>query len=373
MSASEPRTVRFYDSTLRDGAQAPGVAFNRDQQLRIALALDALGVDEIETGFAASGVEQRADMRAIAGLGLRAGLLSLARPLKADVDHAVEAGVGGVILVASVSDLHLAYKLRKDYAVVRAQALETVEYARSLGLFVQLSMEDATRTPLDRLLDLAVEGQAHGAMRIGLADTVGVATPAAMRKLVTGVREAVDLPISAHCHNDFGLAVANSLAAVEGGAQVLSTTQNGLGERCGNASTEECAAALELLHGVSTNLDLALLTSTSQLVAECSGVPIPPNKGVVGGNSFRHESGIHVAAMLQHPSCYEAYDPEIVGGRREYVLGKTSGRAALRHLAGSAGEQLDDDECRRLLDRVRLLNEAGTQVDPQTVRQLMER
>ncbi|MFD7730122.1 hypothetical protein ACFV6F_07025 [Kitasatospora phosalacinea] len=365
--------VRFYDSTLRDGAQAPGVAFDRHQQLRIAQALDALGMDEIETGFAASGPEQRADMRAIADLGLRARLLSLARPLKADVDHAVAAGVEGVILVASVSDLHLRFKLRKDYAVVAEQALEAVEYARSLGLFVQLSMEDATRTPVDRLLDLAVRSQAHGAMRIGLADTVGVATPTAMRELVAAVRGSVDLPISAHCHNDFGLAVANSLAAVEGGAEVLSTTQNGLGERCGNASTEECAAALELLHGISTNLDLALLTATSQLVAECSGVPVPPNKGVVGGNSFRHESGIHVAAMLQHPSCYEAYDPAVVGGRREYVLGKTSGRAALRHLAGSAGEHLDDEECRRLLDVVKRLSEAGTQIDSQTVRQLMKR
>jgi methanogen homocitrate synthase len=368
-----PKRIRFYDSTLRDGAQAPGVGFNLDEQLRIATALDDMGMDEIETGFAASGPKQREDMRAIAALGLRAPLLSLARPLKADVDHAVEAGVGGVILVASVSDVHLTHKLRRDYTDVLAQALEAVEYARSLGLFVQLSAEDATRAPVERLLDLAKRAEDHGAMRIGLADTVGVATPSSMGRLVSTVRDGIGIPLSVHCHNDFGLAVANSLAAVEAGADVLSTTQNGLGERGGNAGTEECAAALELLYGAETGLRLDRLTAVSRLVSECSGVAIPPNKGVVGGNSFRHESGIHVAAMLRHPSCYEAYEPALVGGRREYVLGKTSGRTALRHLVGLAGDELDDDQCRQVLDEIKRLSEEKGHVDAEALQTIVER
>ncbi|WP_441289785.1 homocitrate synthase/isopropylmalate synthase family protein [Sorangium sp. KYC3313] len=357
------RVITFYDTTLRDGEQMPGVAFSRGQQEHISRALDAMGLDEIEIGFAASGPAQRADMAHIAGLGLRARLLSLCRPLKEDIDAARQTGVSGVILVTSTSDILMKHKLRKEYPQVIDQACRAVAYAASLGLFVQLSLEDATRTSEERIQDVAKRAVQAGAMRIGVSDTVGVGTPRLMTRLVQALRAVVSVPIAAHCHDDFGLAVANSLAAVEGGAEVLSTTINGIGERSGNACTEECALALERLYGYKTNFNFARVYDVSRLVAECARVPIPPNKAIVGQNSFRHESGIHVAAMLQHPGCYEPYDPALIGGKREIVLGKTSGRAALRHFAGEIGDTFDDETCRRILDKIKLHAERGDRID----------
>jgi isopropylmalate/homocitrate/citramalate synthase len=175
-----------------------------------------------------------------------------------------------------------------------------------------------------------------------------------------------------HCHNDFGMAVANTLAAVENGAGAISTTINGIGERCGNAATEECAMALALLYGEPTRIRLDRLSAVCQLVAEHAQVPLPANKAVVGANSFRHESGVHVAAMLREPACYEPYDPALVGARRSYVLGKTSGRAVLRHLAAEHGVDLDDEQCASLMEAVKRITDGGGTVDSERLRVLIE-
>jgi methanogen homocitrate synthase len=357
--SSEQRRVGFYDTTLRDGEQMPGVVFDRSARLRIARALDNAGVDEIELGFAASGELQQDDILAVTRSGLTARTLSLARPMRSDIDAAVRSEVRGVILFASISDIHLRDKVRKSRNEVMNQVEEATRYARSLDLFVQVSIEDATRTDDEHLASFARRAECAGAERIGLADTVGVATPDLMSRKVAVAREAISRPVSVHCHNDFGLAVANSLAAVRAGASFLSTTMLGLGERGGNAATEECAAALEILLGFRTNIKLKELSRLGRLVAECAKLPIPGNKAVVGQNCFRHESGIHVAAVLRNPLCYEGYDPGLVGGQREIVLGKTNGRAAVRFLAKQIGEELDDSACSRILDQVKVLAEEG--------------
>ena len=356
------RSVRFHDTTLRDGEQMPGVAFGLPARIEIARELDAVGIDDIEVGFAATDAAC-ADIAAVARLGLRARLLALCRPLVDDIDSALAAGVDGVVLVTSVSPSHLRHKFARCAADVLREACAAVSHARSSGLFVQLSLEDATRCPAAAIVDAANACVASGAQRICIADTVGVARPRLMRDLVGRVVGAVDVPVSAHCHNDFGLATANSLAAVEGGARSLSTTMNGIGERSGNASTEECALALEVLHDVRTSLDLRRLPQAAALVADLSGVPLAPHKPIVGENSFRHESGIHIAAMLRHPSCYEPYDPVLVGRERELLLGKTSGRAAVRHVADQLGIALDEAACRAVLDVLKLLAERGDGID----------
>lgn len=371
LAPGNERTIRIYDTTLRDGEQMPGVAFSLERRLAIAGALDALGIPEIECGFAASSRAHAADMAAVAGLGLKAMLLSLARPIAADIDAAALAGMDGVILVTSVSDEHLKHKLRMSLPDVETQVLAGIAHARERGLFVQVSFEDATRTPRDRLKVLATRFQARGAMRVGLADTVGVATPDSIAALVASLVGELDVPLAAHCHDDFGMAVANSLAAVQAGATALSATINGLGERAGNASTEECIMALEVLTRMPTGCRLERLVDTCRLVAEASGVPIPANKAVAGRNAFRHESGIHVAAIIARPSCYEPYSPELVGAEREVVLGKTSGRAALRHLAGDLADHLDSELCQSILASVKQRTESGQEVGTEQLRSLI--
>ena len=366
------RLVRFYDTTLRDGEQMPGVAFSIDQRIRIARALDAAGIDEIEVGFAASGLEQQKDMARVAKLGLSARLLSLARPVAGDIDAALAARVDGLIMFCSISPLHLQHKLKRSYEEVCERTDEAIRRAARAGLFVQLSIEDSTRTPIERLRHLAQMAVAGGVYRIGLADTVGVATPEGMAEIVRAVRSVVDVEIAVHCHDDFGLAVANSLAAVAAGANTLSTTINGIGERSGNTPTEQCAVALEKLYDIRTHIDLKQLPALSRLVADCSGVPVPANSPLMGANSFRHESGIHVSAVLREPLCYEPFDPETIGRRRHLAVGKTNGRSALRHLAGSRGQLLDDATCRRLLDRIKTLSEDRVSLDQHMLHELID-
>jgi isopropylmalate/homocitrate/citramalate synthase len=344
--------VCFFDTTLRDGEQMPGVSFDREQRLTIARALDEIGVDDIEIGFAASGKQQREDMAAVVDLGLRARTISLARPLASDIELARQTGVHGVNIFTPGSEQHLRHKLRRSFEDAIELMQAGLRFARDAGLFVCASFEDATRTTDDRLAIMARAAVSAGAQRISIADTVGCATPALISQKIRTIRGVCDASISVHLHNDFGLAVANAMAAVDAGARWLSTTVNGIGERSGNAAMEECALALVVLGNHRCALELGKLTGLCRLVAEASGVPLPLNKPIVGGNSFRHESGIHVAAVLNDPSTYEAYDPALVGATRELVLGKTSGRKALRHLAGVDTAPLDDADAERVLQEI---------------------
>jgi isopropylmalate/homocitrate/citramalate synthase len=366
------RTIHFSDTTLRDGEQAPGVAFSRQKRIAIAKALDSMKVDEIEIGFAASGLEHQRDMASVVESGLRARTRSLARPLEGDIRAAADVGVQSVCLFLAFSDIHLKHKLRMSFEVAVEALTKATTFAKDKGFYVTTALEDATRTPKERIEIVVRRVSEAGADQISLADTLGIGTPQSMTDLVRTVKRVTDKSVVVHCHDDFGLAVANSLAGVEAGADTVSTTFNGIGERAGNTSTECCAAAVSILLGCKTNLDLTRTQMVSRLVSECSGIQVPPNTPIVGSNAFRHESGIHVSAMLRDPQCYEAFDPAVFGAKRQFVLGKTSGRAGVRHFAALEKTELSDAACDEVLRRIKQMSDDGVGLQDADLRQLIQ-
>lgn len=346
------RRVLLSDCTLRDGEQQAGVAFDRHAKIQIARALDELGIHEIEAGTPASSEEDREATAEICRLGLHAKISALCRAVTSEIDLAVALGVWGVRLSFPVSKLERRYKLKgiSDEEYLK-KALEISEYARSKGAYVIFSPYDTTRAELPFLLRLVAELDRAGTVdRLRVVDTTGCALPNAVDYLIGKIKAAApNLPLEIHCHNDFGLACANTLAGIMAGADYGSTTINGLGERCGNASTEEVAMALEVLYGVRTGLDLSKLTAISRLVAELSGVAPQPNKAVVGQNAFRHEAGTVVAGVLQDPFTAEPYEPGLVGQQRHIMIGKKSGLVSIAYKVKEMGLAIAQERFPELL------------------------
>lgn len=321
--------IEIFDTTLRDGEQAPGIALSSDDKVRIAQALDAYGVDYIEAGFAVSSDIERDTIKRIEDLGLHAQVLSLARSVRKDIDAVLDTGVDYVHTFIGTSPLHRDYKLKMTKEQVIAKAVDTVEYAREHGLQVQFSCEDATRTELDYMIEVYKAVVDAGACAINVPDTVGVIVPQGMSYLIRELAKEIKVPISVHCHNDLGLAVANTMAAIEAGATIAQCTVNGIGERTGNASLEEVAINLFANYGVET-VDLAKTGPTSKLVERLTGFPVAYNKPLVGRNAFAHESGIHVHGVMNNAFTYEPLQPELVGVDRHIVIGKHSGEHSVR-------------------------------------------
>jgi isopropylmalate/homocitrate/citramalate synthase len=322
--------VRVADCTLRDGEQQAGVVFTAAEKLAIARELDALGVYEIEAGTPAVSPDDRDALAAIAGAGLTAKISALALARKQDIDLVKSCGAWGVRLSLPIGYLQRDAKLKLDDATYLQRAIEVTSYARELGLHVVFSPYDTTRCDMRFLQQVVEELTRRGTVdRIRLVDTSGCATPQVIGDLVREVKKATPIALEVHCHNDFGLAVANTIAGAEAGAEYLSVTINGIGERSGNASLEEVAVALLVLYGVDVGLDTTRLTAISRLVEEMSGVPLQRHKAIVGKNSFAHESGTVVAGVLKQPFTAEAYSPQLVGQVRQIVLGKKSGAASV--------------------------------------------
>ncbi|NLL94595.1 MAG: 2-isopropylmalate synthase [Thermoplasmatales archaeon] len=356
-----PGPVSLFDTTLRDGEQAPGVALGTDDKIAIAKALDDLGVARIEAGFAAGAAQEAVSLKEIAGLGLNAKIYSLARCTEKDIDAVADTGLSNAHLFLASSDSHLRHKLSlgRDEAV--AKAVSAVEYAKSLGLNVQFSCEDATRTDpdfLERFYAAVVEA---GADEIDIPDTVGAALPAAMEYLA-GRMSKLGVPVAVHCHNDLGLAVANSLAAMSAGASQAHVSVIGLGERTGNAALEEMALTLYLNHGHRV-VDLSKLAGVARLVSRYSGRAIHVNKPVVGRDAFAHESGIHVHGMLNDPTTYEAYAPELVGMDRSIKLGKHSGTHSLSSRLAAMGMTFPEEMMPELLAEVKTIALGGKEIN----------
>jgi 2-isopropylmalate synthase len=334
--------VRIFDTTLRDGEQSPGFSMNREEKLRMARQLEDLGVDVIEAGFPIASAGDRESVRAVAAEIKGCRVAALARARKEDLDaalYSLEPAVRPCLHVfLATSDLHLKHKLRVTRSEALEQIAQMVAYGRQRCPEVEFSAEDASRTDLDYLTDVVAAAIAAGAKTINLPDTVGYTTPEEYALMFRTVRERIGDPQgitwSAHCHNDLGLAVANSLAAIDAGARQVECTMNGIGERAGNASLEEIVAALSVRQsrfGACTNIRLDKLYPTSRLLSAITGVAVPPNKAVVGANAFAHEAGIHQDGILKNPLTYEILPPEAVGvPARRLVLGKHSGRNALR-------------------------------------------
>jgi len=357
--------IVFFDTTLRDGEQSPGCSMTTQEKLTMAHALEDLGVDIIEAGFAMASEGDFAAIATITQAVHKPRIASLARAKKEDIEMAARAvqfaDRARIHVFLASSDLHLEYKLK----ISRQQALdltgESVRLARSLVDDVEFSPEDATRSDRDFLVEMVRVAVEAGATTINMPDTVGYSTPEEYGRMFAEVRERIPvideqgIILSSHCHNDLGLAVANTLAAIQNGARQAECTINGIGERAGNAALEEIAAALYVRgdrYGVSSSIKLENLYPTSQVLGQIITFRPSPNKAIVGDNAFAHESGIHQHGMLANPLCYEIMTPALVGvAKTHLVLGKHSGRAALRHRLEQLGFTLTRDELQHIYYR----------------------
>lgn len=348
-----PGVVRICDTTLRDGEQAPGVVFTAAEKLAIAAALDAAGVEAIEAGIPALGPAEQQVIRDIAGAGLRAEVVAWCRATRGDVAAAAASGAGSVHLTLPVSDLHLARKLRRDRHWARRQIADCVRDATDRRMRVSVGFEDASRADDGFVVDLAGQLRELGVARLRWADTVGVMEPFGTYRRLRRIARQAPGEWEIHAHDDFGLATANTLAALRAGFTWASSTVAGLGERAGNAPLEEIAMAARHLLQRPTGVETTALRPLARQVARASRRPIPAGKAIVGGAVFAHESGIHVAGVLRAPATYEPFDPAEVGGRRRLVVGKHSGRAALRHALARLGVTAAVDDLGPTLQRVR--------------------
>ena len=357
---AEVKTVKILDTTLRDGEQTPGVSLNPEQKLKIAVQLDILGVDVIEAGTAIISEGEQRGVKAIANEGLNAEVSSFARLLKGDIDAAIKCDVDTVNLVAPVSDAHIRKKLKIDRETLREKTIAMAEYVKEHGLNVEISAEDASRADIAFLTSLFAD-LAAVVDRLCFCDTVGVLHPERTREIF-GALCRFNTPVAVHCHNDFGLATANSIAAVMAGAKVVHVTMNGLGERAGNTSLEEVVTALEMLYGVKTRIAKDKLYETSRLVRNLTKMPIAPNKPLMGANAFTHESGMHVHGTLADTSLYEPLDPGIIGRKRRFAFGKHTGKASVKMALDEMGIPADDEQMKRILSEVKELGDRGKMV-----------
>lgn len=344
--------VQIFDTTLRDGEQAPGIALSPDEKFKIAQMLDDFGVDYIEAGFAVSSAVEKETITRIMDSGMHATVLSLARSVEKDIDAVADTGVNYVHTFIGTSPLHRDYKLKMSKEQIIERAVRSVEYARSRGLQVQFSCEDATRTELDYMIEVYKAVVDAGACAINVPDTVGVIVPQGMRYLIGEISKEIKVPISVHCHNDMGLAVANTIAAVEAGATICQATINGIGERTGNASLEEVAVNLFANYNVDT-VDLSKIGRVCRSVERITGFPMAYNKPVVGRNAFAHESGIHVHGVMSNAFTYEPFKPELVGVDRHIVIGKHSGEHSVRGRLEALGIEFPEEQMPRLMSSIK--------------------
>jgi 2-isopropylmalate synthase len=366
-TARDPNRVIIFDTTLRDGEQSPGCSMTQPEKLRVARALAELGVDVIEAGFPAASRGDWESVREIARTVRGPIIAGLARCNREDIDKAWsavrEAARPRLHVFLATSAIHREHKLNMAKEQIIHTAVEGVKYARSLCEDVEFSPEDASRTELEFLRQVVEAAIDAGATTINVPDTVGYTVPEEFHEvfdyLLKNVRGAERATFSVHCHDDLGMAVANSLAAVRAGARQIECTINGIGERAGNASLEELVMAMKTRHallGLHTGIDSRRLFPTSRLLSSITGMAIPRNKAVVGENAFAHESGIHQHGMLKHHSTYEIMRPEDVGLTRSHlVLGKHSGRAALRDRIKELGFELSDAELARVFEDFKAL------------------
>jgi len=347
------KKIYLVDTTLRDGEQTAGVVFANREKIQIARMLDEVGVDEIEAGIPVMGGDEKETVAAIAKLGLKARIMAWNRAVISDIQESIRCGVDAVAISIATSDLHIKHKLRSSREEVLDRMVKAVEFAKKEGVYVSANAEDASRSDEEFLLQFVKAAKEAGADRIRYCDTVGIMTPIEIYKRIERIRNAVDIDIEMHTHDDFGMATANAIAGVNAGATHVGVTVNGLGERAGNAALEEVVMALKYLLDFDMEQKTQKLRELCEYVAKASNRILPSWKAIVGTSVFTHESGIHADGALKNPRTYEVFDPEDVGLKRRFVVGKHSGTAGIKKKLEEYNIFIDDDLAKEILESVR--------------------
>jgi len=362
MTSDNVRSIRILDTTLRDGEQTPGVSLTAEDKIEIAHQLSKLGVDIIEAGFPSSSEGERRIVKEIAKQGLTSKICALSRCTKKDIDAALECDVDIIHVFIPTSPVQMKYAVNMTPQQVLDSAVESIQYVKKHGVACEFSPMDATRTEKPFLKQICLAAQDAGMDSLNTPDTVGCMIPRTTYEFFKELKSYIKVPLSAHCHNDFGLAVANSLAAVEAGADQVHTAINGLGERAGNAALEEVVTTLHVVYGYKTNINTRLLYSTSRMVASLSGVSVQVNKAIVGENAFAHESGIHTRGVTEQPLTFEPISPELVGRTRKLVAGKLAGTRGIQAELNEIGIHPTDVQLTDIVKRDKELGDKGKMV-----------
>lgn len=348
--------VRILDTTLREGEQSEGVFFTVEEKLKIAKMLDDFGVDIIEAGAPVVSKKIAEAVTKISKAGFKAKILAHCRPIIPEIDQAINCRVNQIGIFFPTSNLHLRERLK----IVRQQAtnicIKAIKYAKKNKMEVRFTPEDSTRTDIEYLIEICQKAKSAGADRIGIADTVGIKQPEEFGKLVKTIIKNVDIPIEVHCHNDFGLALANSLSGIKNGAEFVAVTINGIGERTGITDLAEFVMALKILEKQKVLYQLKMLSSLSSYVEKLSGIRLAKNKPILGQNAFSHKGGLHTDAVLKNPKTYEAYNPSIIGRKRNIIVDRFTGKRALRHKLELLGLKTTE---KQLIDILKNLKDHG--------------
>lgn len=347
---------------MRDGEQSPGVSLTQDDKIEIAKQLGLLGVDSIEAGFPASSEGEKKVVKEIVDLKLDSEICALARANRNDINAAIECDVPAIHVFIPTSPVQMKYAVNMTPEQVLSAAVDSIEYVKKHGLICEFSPMDATRTQTKFLQQICQAAEKAGMDRLNVPDTVGIMIPRTIAKLIEDLKKTLKTPISVHCHDDFGMAVANSLAAVEAGAKQVHCTINGLGERAGNASLEEIVMALHMIYKLETNVNTRLLYSTSRMVAALTGLQVQANKAIVGENAFAHESGIHTRGVTVKPLTFEPIKPELVGRTRKLVAGKLAGTRGIKAELEEIGIHPTEEQLKEIVQRVKDLGDKGKMV-----------
>jgi len=347
------RELKIVDTTLRDGEQTAGIVFSNEEKRAIAQLLDAIGVYQIEVGVPAMKGDEKQAIKDIVKDNHRASVMGWCRAVTEDIKDAIDCNLDAVCVSVPVSDIHIVKKLGKTRKWIHEQVARAINFSKSNSLYVSCNAEDASRARMEHLITFARLVKDAGADRLRFCDTVGILGPAQMTEKISTLLHEVNLPIEVHAHNDFGMATANSIAGFNAGAEFISATVNGLGERAGNAALEEVVMALKYVEKHPVSIDISLLKNLSDFVAKASGRDVPVSKPIVGKNIFTHEAGIQVAGLAKEPQTYEIFYPSEIGGERQIVIGKHSGKSALQIKFKEFGVDLDEQVARKILPLVR--------------------
>jgi 2-isopropylmalate synthase len=356
--------VTVFDTTLRDGEQTPGISFPLNYKIQIARQLDKLGVDIIEAGFPMASKGEFDAVKTIANLGLDSKICGLSRIVRSDIDSALDSEVDMVHIFISTSRIQIEHTIKKSRDEIIQMAVDAVEYIKDNGRLCMFSAMDATRTEMEYLIKINKAVENAGVDIINVPDTVGVITPFKFYEIIKELRGELKIPIDVHCHNDLGLAVSNTHAAVLAGADEVQVTINGIGERAGNASLAEVVMILHSIEGIKTNIRTEYLVETSKLIERMTGIKIPPNTPIVGDNAFSHESGIHAHGVIKESATFEPgiITPEMVGHRRRIVIGKHAGRHQIKKILEDAGYSVDEEQLSTIVEKIKDLGDKGKKV-----------